>query len=171
MAIILRSTISGFAALKPRELKPIMHAALVDTGERWRDKYLEMHFTNEASSRYGYLPRAGERGSGKNFRGSYTWRKLREKNHSLPLVFSGRSRDDSLKTKKIRALGSMKTARVRVTVSPRFNLRHPKSRIRMGEEVTRVLQSEEKDLSAFLVKRLDIRLTAAGKKATRRIAA
>ena len=171
MAIILRSTITGFSALKPKQLKPIMHAALVDVGERWRDVFLPGHFVNKATTKYGYKPRQGERGSGRAHRGSYTWRKLRDKKHSMPLVWSGRSRDESVNTKKIKALGSMKTARVRVTVSKGFNRRHPNSKIRMGDEVTRVLPSETKDLSAFLVKRLDIRLNAAGKKATRRIAA
>jgi hypothetical protein len=171
MAIVLTAKITGFAALKPTQLKPLMHKALVDVGYRWRDKYLPGHFINAASRKYGYLPRQGERGSGRSHRGSYTWRKLREKKHSRPLVWSGRSRDESIRTRGIKALGSMKTARVRVTVSKGFNRRHPKSKIRMGEEVTRVLPSEAKDLSEFLVSRLEYHIAKAGKKAVRRTAA
>lgn len=171
MAILLTAKITGFAALKPSQIKPLMFAALEDTGRRWRDKYLPGHFTNAAAAKYGYGKRKGERGSDRRFRGSYTARKIKEKKHSLPLVWSGASRDESLKTKLIKASGTAKSARVRVTVSKGFNRRHPNSKIRMGEEVTTVLPAEAKDLSAYLVNRFEFHLTAAGKKATRRIAA
>lgn len=61
--------------------------------ERWRDRYLPRHFQGGASSRYGYEPRTAR----------YTARKRKKYGHSLPLVYTGRLRDEIKQRVKITA--------------------------------------------------------------------
>ena len=51
--------------------------------ERWRDRYLPMHFQAGATTRYGYEKRSAK----------YTARKRKKYGHSIPLVYTGRLRD------------------------------------------------------------------------------
>jgi len=164
MAVIMTLRLTGIEKIPAKQIKPILFAALVDVGYRWRDKWLPLHFKNSATNRYGYTKRKGERAGGRAFKGSYTEAKLDKWKHTRPLVWSGNGRDEALKTTNIKASGSAKTARVKVVLPDVFNLRHPNSKIRMGDEITAVIDGETKDLRKHLVFRLDRRLTEAGKK-------
>lgn len=164
MAVIMTVRLTGFEKIPAKQIKPILFAALVEVGYRWRDKWLIKHFDNAATNRYGYTKRKGERASGRSFKRSYTARKIKKWKHSKPLVWSGKGRDEAQKTTNIKAFGSVKTARCEVVLPDVFNLRHPNSEIRMGDEITTVIDGETKDLEKHLVFRLDRRLTEAGKK-------
>jgi len=165
MGVIMSVKITGHAAIPAKQIKPILFKALTAVGFRWRDKWLKVHFKNLATHRYGYTPRQGERGSHRKHRGSYTWRKLRDKKHSKPLVWSGKSRDDALATTRIRAFGTASNAKVTIALPSTFNLRAAGSDIKMHEEVTAVIPSEVKDLETFFVFRFERGLKAAGKSA------
>lgn len=69
--------------------------AYAAAGEDYHRELRPKRFTREHAAEAGYKPRAGEHlvwGS-KEFWKSYTGRKLKKYGHTLPLVFSGRTRD------------------------------------------------------------------------------
>ena len=72
--------------------------------EYWHQFFMPLHFTDAAKKRYGYQPRsgsgeppvlrrpAGSKGFYRTYNNpKYYWRKMREKGHSIPLVYTGRS--------------------------------------------------------------------------------
>jgi hypothetical protein len=73
--------------------------------EHWHDEFVELHFEESATRRYGYQKRSGSgeppritirpRKDGGAVRTipnpKYLWRKKREKGHTRPLVYSGAS--------------------------------------------------------------------------------
>lgn len=66
-------------------------------GEFYHENYVDLHFRNSASLRYGYRPRSGEPGSknppgSKYYKRTYTWRKLKKFGHTRPLEWTGESR-------------------------------------------------------------------------------
>ena len=68
----------------------LVKEALVSAGLRWRTKYLPLHFKRVATARYGYTQRSP----------GHKRAKMKRYGHSLPLVFSGTSRDEILGDKK-----------------------------------------------------------------------
>lgn len=112
---------------------------------RWHTEFRPLHFSNAASRRYTYLPRAGERGnSRKKFANSYTGQKLQKYGHTRPLEWSGRSRRETSKrrinVKKRTGAGKL------IMYAPGFNRRNPYSRINMRDELTTITPSEETGL-------------------------
>ena len=104
----------------------------------WHGKFREKHFTHAGATEYKYLPRSGERGHGRKFKGSYNQQKLRKFGHTRPLEFSGESRQLT-RTLKIKA--TSKSGRC-ILNARKFNFRNPKSKIDMRDEMTRVSDPE-----------------------------
>ncbi len=133
--------------IRKRQLQRATKETLEQMGRRWHDLYLPEHFKESAYSRYGYYKRKGMGldPSGRAFRRSYTGRKLRQQHHERPLVFSGEGQSLALGPVRIRATGKQ----ARVVLPSKFNLRNPKSRISMREEITKIIPAEAQDLVAF----------------------
>lgn len=105
----------------------------------WHQRYYEGHFTAAGGAQYGYFQRKGEgqpRDS-KAFRRSYAGRKLRKFGHGDPLKFSG----DAYRRGKV-AIVRATSKQAKVVLPSKFNWKHPKSRIVMRDELTRVLPAE-----------------------------
>lgn len=153
--IHLKTQYVGMAVpgIAKRKLPPMLKAGFARCGKFWHGTYREKHFTKRGAREYGYTPRKGERGSGRGFHSSYTARKLREKGHTLPLVWSGESRSYT-RVRDVRATST----RVRVVMrAPKLNYRHPASQINMRDEMTRVSIAERNELIRVFDRDLDRR--------------
>lgn len=95
--------------------------------ERWRDKYLPLHFEGGASQRYGYRPRSGR----------YLARKRKQVGHGIPLVLTGRLRDAIRRGVVIRATQYRGTARSRGYFPMRNEMRG---------EIERITDAERREL-------------------------
>jgi hypothetical protein len=135
----------GMAFLRPAEFRELSKQAAGDGAYHWHRKILPQHFTNAASTRYGYTPRIGERGrsGGTKFARTYTGRKLRLYGHSRPLVWTGES--------MLRALvpAVRRTARGAKAVihSPGFNRRPKGGLINMRSELERFTVPENEEVA------------------------
>lgn len=132
-------------------------AAWKDTAWEFHGSYRDKRFTAEHAREAGYAFRKGEllpRGT-KAFRRSYTGQKLRIHKHTRPLEFSG----DTRRAVRATSISSTnKGGKAAYRGASRFNFRHPKSKIRMNEEFTRITRQEAGELAAFYDRRLDARL-------------
>lgn len=123
-------------------------------GIYWQKHLLPKHFTHAGAREYGYTPRKGEAGSGRKFRGSYTFKKLQRQGHTKPLVYTGASEQAA---KGGRVTSTSKG--VRVTVPARaLNFKPPRSNINMRQEVTRISDAEAETLTRLLGKFVERRL-------------
>lgn len=136
--IIMRWIETGPPVLPKRELRRILKIAYARIGAKWHTEMRPLHFTNRATGRYGYDPRKGESGGGRQFKGSYTARKLKKFGHTKPLVWTGRSQ---LLTRIRDVRATSKGARV-VMRAPALNFRSKGSTIDMREELTSVTTQE-----------------------------
>lgn len=129
--------------------------AWATTGQYWHKHMRPKHFTKQGAAEYGYLKRKGEGQEGTKFyHRSYTGRKLRKFGHTNPMVYTGESLQMS-RMRDVRSTG--KGARV-VMHTPKLNLRHPKSRIRMPLELRIISRGEAKELAEVFDADLDKRL-------------
>lgn len=147
--------------------KSVLIPTMRDALTHWHSKFRPKHFTAEGANEYKYAARKGEkmtRGT-KAFNRSYTGRKLASKGHSRPLVFSGVSE----RLSRIRDI-RVTSKRGRAILPPGFNRKHPKSRIRMRDEVTRVSTREEKTLAAIADRSVTRRLAAIRSTETKKLA-
>lgn len=149
---------SEVTGLKKAQLNQAFTRAHYKLGQMWREILLPIRFTREGITRYGLLPRVGDTGSGRRFRGSYTAYKVKKHGHKDPLRFSSEGRDEAIRTERIKA------TRYGVTISlPRkFNRNNPKSKINMTDEVRSVTQGELRRMSAWLVELVEAEIAAAG---------
>jgi hypothetical protein len=126
-------------------------------GELWHEQFRPKHFTHAGAREYGYLPRKGERGNEEGFRRSYTGRKLHKFGHTYPLVYTG----ESMRLTRMQDVRpTSKGVRV-VYRAYKFNFRHPRSRIRMREEFTRISRREERDIRRAIDNRLQAEMNKA----------
>lgn len=117
--------------------------------ELWREEMLPEHYTASAAQRYGYQARSGQ----------YLMRKLRACSRGqavpgmLPLVYSGRTRADSMATAVARGFPT----RLKVTMqNPRYieiNPRDPK-KPRLAAEQVAVTQDELQRLSELVAEKV-----------------
>ena len=150
---------SEITGLTKRKIGNAIKRAHYNTGRRHYRRHVPLHFTNKAMSLYDeYEPRKGERGSGVRFRGSYTERKLKKHNHTRPLEFSGRLKEETLEKERIKATRN----RIVITFSSGFNRRHPKSRVDMVREIRAVNSRELKDLAEYLVLNIEAQVVFEG---------
>lgn len=112
-------------------------------GAYWHEFMRPKHFTHSGAALYGYSKRVGQ-GDGRRFSTSYTGRKLRKFGHTLPLVYTGRSRTLS----SIRNItANSRGVTIRIT-APTLNLRPKGGRINMRKEMETVASSEMMVLDA-----------------------
>lgn len=145
----------------PRNMKRIFNAAKKgawhDVALRFHTEYRDRRFTLEHAAEAGYAKRKGEliARDTKAFRQSYTGRKLRMFGHTRPLEFSGDTR------RKVRSASISSTSnmgKAAYSGASKFNFKHPKSKIRMGEEFRRITRQEANELGEYFDKQLDRRL-------------
>lgn len=139
-----------------RERRKAQKQAWLETGKEFHSRLMPKRFTLEGAAELGYTKRKGElmpRGS-RGYRRSYTGRKERRFGHRLPMVYSGESRALA-RIRDVRATGN--GARV-VIHARKLNLRHPKSRVRMAQEIRRVSSAEAKLIGRWYDGRLDTQL-------------
>lgn len=166
MPMFVDVTLVGVEALTKKQVNDALKASMYALGLRWRRRYLPLHFGNGASTRYGYTPRAGERGSGKKFSRSYTARKLRFLKHTRPLEFTGEGKRQALNGTRLVYASRDK---VRIPLPRKFNFRNKKSKVRMADEIRAVTAAESKELTEFLVQNIDRNLSNAGLKGHSRV--
>ena len=129
---------TGFPPGK-RKYNTAVKTVLAQTARNWHQFFYERHFTHAGAADYGYYQRKGEgmdQGA-KRYSSSYTGRKKKKFGHTLPLRFSSTGYRLG-KVAKISATSTMGRA-ILPTI---FNFKHSKSRIRMRDELTRVLPRE-----------------------------
>ena len=135
-----------------RAMPGLLRSAYVSALTLWHTEFRPIHFTKRAASRYRYTPRAGQRAprGSKAYQRSYTARKQREKGHTLPLVYTGQSRRLA-QLRDIRA--TSKGGRVKIHARG-LRRRHPKSRINMAKEMTRLIPTEKRAMIEAFGKRV-----------------
>jgi hypothetical protein len=154
--------------LVKRQWNVIAKAAFEKVGLRWIQRFLDKHFTHAGAREYGYEPRSGElrRSGSKAYRRSYTGIKERMFGHTLPLVFTGTSRD---RCEAGRVIPSRTGVRVMMN-APALNLRAKHSKINLREELTRVSIPEQRELTDLLVAEIDRGIGALRQAETKRLA-
>ena len=164
IGLTYRGAAPGSEALKPRAWNKIRKEEFEQVGRQWGEDFRPKHFTEQASQRYGYTARKGERlpkGTAA-YKRSYTGQKERKVGHTKPLVFSGESEAASERY-RVRGIGQGDNVGARVSMpTPTLNYRHPRSQIRMAEELRRVTPEEEAELGRFLEARIALRLRTIG---------
>ncbi len=130
--------------LRKRDVQRASKAALEAMASKWWHDYLPLHFDETAYGRYRYSRRKGQAmtGEGPRYRRTYVARKRRLYKHNRPLVWSGEGMRLAIGLLRLR--GSSKEARV--ILPSKFNYKHPKSRISMRDEITRIIPSEAQEL-------------------------
>lgn len=122
-------------------------------GHHFKQEMLPVRFTKRAIKLLGYSPRSGDPGSGRAFRGSYQWKKLkrfkngqgiRAAGEVKPFVWSGETRGNAKSRSRVKAIANSATKGRFEVIAPvqRIN-HHPK----YLEEFKRIAASEEKRLS------------------------
>lgn len=101
-------------------------------GTWWHATMRPKHFTQAGRQEYRYSRRTKD----------YRFRKMREKGHNNPLVFSGISR---LTTRLRDVRATSKGVRV-VMRAGNLAKQNPKSRVNMQDELTRVSRREEREI-------------------------
>lgn len=154
--IIIKVTKTGSTPdVSKREFNRIKKRSYRSVGRFWHNSGMKAeHFTDKGRRKYKYAPRKGERlpRSSKAFKSSYSGRKLRQKGHLLPLVFSGDSRSLALSRRKVVATSKGMRA---IVNAPGLNRRNPASKIDMRDEMTRVTPDEERTLIKLLGDRIE----------------
>lgn len=167
MPMFVDVKLTGVEGFTKKQINDALKAAMYAMGLRWRRRYLPLHFGNAASRRYGYTPRAGERGSGKRFDRSYTGRKLRFLKHTRPLEFSGEGKRQALNGQR---LVYATRDKARIPLPTKFNWRNMSSKVRMADEIRAVTPAESKELTDFLVQNIDRNLGGGGRQGASRVA-
>lgn len=159
--------------LSQRKFNDIKRNAWYHVGKYWMAHFRRKHFTHAGAREYGYLPRKGQAGNThpKGFWASYCGQKQKQKGHTLPLVWSGESREKS-KAARIHATATAKKSRCRIVLNvPTLNYKNPHSQIDMRAEMTRISEREMQILAKEYEKHIDMQLQMFGGLQTIRIAA
>jgi len=122
-------------------MNQIIREAWVAVGKFWHREQRPRHFTTRGAKEYGYAPRKGEAGNPhpKGFWASYTGRKVRQFGHRRPLEYTGELRRMTRARRIVTtATSNRSTLRIQMPQARKANLRHPKSKINMREELTTV---------------------------------
>lgn len=164
MAGLMAVTIEyeGLLTLKQRDINAILRSGMNKIGHYWRANYLPGHFSKRGARKYGYTPRSGETGSSLRYKGSYAARKLKEKGHSRPLVYTGKSAAEALASRQVIAKATSKKATSEVPLPRGYNRRPKKGRIHMGKELTTTTSDEDMQIEKVLVGHLAWKLKIAG---------
>ena len=150
-----------------REFNRALKEAFAEIAGEYQRDNVDKHFTNRGAREYGYTPRVGESGrpARRIFRGTYTGRKLREKQHSRPLTWSGESRRLAATG---RVTSTSKGARITVP-APTLNFRNRRSPIVMAQEIKTISGAEGRHLARRLGEIMAVKLSTARETATVKI--
>ncbi|RQV98640.1 hypothetical protein EH220_03035 [bacterium] len=164
MAGVLSVTIEydGILAMKQSDLNRVVRESMEWIGKYWRQHILPRHFTHQGATKYNYALRAGERGTGRKFRHSYTGKKLDRYGHTLPLVYTGEGRREALTDQRVIGKATAKMASVSIPLPRKYNLRRPGSPVNMADEIRAVSPEEIGILENELVKMLELKLRTHG---------
>lgn len=165
MELVVKKTETGATPrILRRDFERIARETGQFVGQYWHRKFRPIHFTNAATTRYGYALRQGERGSAfyeqKGFRRSYTGQKLRRFGHTRPLEWTGDSKRRT-EIENIRSTYRAGIVRVRVIMNaPTLNYRRWPSSPDMRKELTTVIPEELAEMAeaatGFLRDRLEL---------------
>ena len=111
-----------------RNWKRFTRAGLIDLVLNWHKNTAKKHFKNKAFSEYNYERR------------SIKYQRRKDRMHRPPLVFSGRSRRELLRSIKVTATN--KRAKGAFTTSSRYFWMTPEGHPNLGEELVRLTQDE-----------------------------
>lgn len=159
----------GVAAVGAKERRDALRKSMQFIGERHHERYKMLKFLDSATARYNLIPRAGEPGSGRRFRGSYTHRKLQRRvngqgvraiGETKPFVWGGGSREQARASRKVRATAaSASRGKSEVIVTAQnLNFTPKGGRIKPREEFERIAESERKSQEAEGAKHYSQRL-------------
>lgn len=170
-------TRSGLAAIGKRGFQEAGRLAIHAAAMHWWKVFLPLHFTNVAYIRYRYAVRDRRTLKYKANRNPWPFGENTAPaiGEVKPLVFTGRSRESSLRSPNIQAVApNYQTYRADVIIdAPAFNFGVGK-RIDMRDEVTRFTPQEEKTMEKVFAAEWEKQLIAKGvaaPKRTRRFAA
>lgn len=172
----------GFEAATKTQLRDVLRESLRPVGDLWHREFKPIKFTDAATKRYNLVPRAGEPGSNRKWKGSYTYRKAaratsggsfgsRAIGETKPFVWSGRTRALALGNSKVEVAAlSHGEGRCDVIINaPQLNISPKGGRINMREEMERVALVEEKQLSSLFGRTYGGKLARLRAKKTRTI--
>lgn len=135
--------------------------AFAVTADKFHKTNTAKRFTAEHAAKAGYAARKGQLLSphSKAFARSYYGRKLRSRfgggvGQALPLVYSGTTRARA-RTPRLEANSKGATLRFN---TPALNFKHPKSRVNMRDEFTRILPEEQRGAVAEMRRQLAARI-------------
>jgi hypothetical protein len=148
---VIETTIelSGLPAMKKSHLNPLFKKSWNHVGVQWRRRYLRGHFTQAGGRKYGYKPR----------KKTYTKRKLRERRHTRPLEYWGEAKNIAMSQRKLRSTKEY----VVIKLPRKLNFKHPRSDIRMSEEIRAVIPQERTALGRAMRDDMEARLKRAGR--------
>jgi len=134
---------TGPIAMGKREIGKHKKRAFYHIGKYWHEHFLPKHFTHAGAREYHYEKRKGQGETGKKFKQSYTGKKHRVLGHTLPLVYSGETRQRATQTQIIKA----NSKRVRVILrANKLNFIPTGGSINMLQEIRSVSDAENKVL-------------------------
>jgi len=141
-----------------KQLRAALKLTWFDVGRFWHRRIRPKHFTPEGGREYKYTARQGSNRSpgGKGFNRSYTGRKLRQKGHRNPLVWSGQTR---ALTRIQRITSTSKGVRINLTAAARkLNLRPSGWTVSLGDEMVRVSSKDARMIEDVMNRLLNRRL-------------
>lgn len=157
---LVNYNLTGIERLTKSQVNGCIRKALHAVGVRWRRLYLAKHFTKGGAREYGYKPRQGESNPKKP--GTYSYYKLKQFKHVLPLVYTGELKKLALYgERRVIAKATSSAAYVRVVFPRKANF--------VIADLRKVSQRELVDLQKFLVDQLERefkRIGAAGVRAS-----
>ena len=149
--LIYKGPIPG-KTLKGKNLGRMYKAGYWELGVHWHANMAAGHFTAEGGKKYGYAKRKGEGAARPQYyKRSYAYRKRRTKGHADPLVWTGKSRSLAKRRHVVATSKGCKT----YIHAPALNRRHPKSRVNMRAEMTRVTTGEAHALGKVFTRSAD----------------
>jgi len=120
--------ITGGPKVIKKQMNRLVREAMEACAMHWHESFRPIHFTREGFSRYHYHKRSEK----------YLRRKIREKGHADPLVFSGKTREQAkkmyLRTSARRATGELPVPKY---ITQFHGGKH-------AYELTKILKKEEK---------------------------
>ena len=114
-----------------RDMPEVSEQSLKAGAVEWHEEIRPGHFTAEAHRRYAHAPRSRR----------YNARKRKYTGQSIDMVMSG---DLMRRTELLKLRTSAKQAKIILPAG--FNRRHPKSAVRMRDEITNIIPTDERKI-------------------------
>jgi hypothetical protein len=158
--LVVTITTTGAAAATAKDRRDALRNAFAYIAGLWDKLFKMKRFEYGARRRYKLLPRSGEPGSGKAFRGSYTEAKLKRRKNGAGIqaigetkafVWSGDSRNKARQQRNIVAKAASHTRAYAENIFniPTLNLRPEGGQIHLRDEFQIVIEEERKLLEGL----------------------